>query len=113
MGRSHLEALLVAFALLRPDRAEEFASRVEAGRLSSACRGLLTQLVNPYADETVHYTAGQQAIATRVEQLTIAQLLPYAPDCDDLIDALNQLPLPAKRPAAWERDLAIGLESVA
>jgi hypothetical protein len=103
LSRAHLEALVVAMAIVRPEARAQLLRRVDRDHASPACWALLeqlagtTQLVRPTTD-------GQHALADRAELITIAELLDFS--LETLIGLVNALPTRATPPARWERDLA-------
>lgn len=110
LTRAHLEATLVAYAVVQPDRRADLLERVDRLRVSASAVGLLEQLAAPIDGPDDNWiwaaTKGQHALMARVEAITIADLC-FWPEAT-LLSLVNQLPERTERPAAWERDLERG-----
>ena len=97
-SREHLEAVLIAVALVRPDSALEIETLMDPDHLSPASLGLLAAIVDDPARcwqwlPDVRETEEEGQLAARVLDVTIEQITfqPLA----TLIDMLNELPAPS------------------
>lgn len=106
LTRRHLEALVVARAIVAPDAAV-ILDRLDRAVVSPAVLALIEQLVDPDVEDLVHTaTAGQREIADRAEAITLRQLVDYP--LDTLLGLVNGLAARPVAAPAWERDLAQG-----
>lgn len=111
LTRAHLEAVLIARAVVHHELAPYIVEQIDRDRLSVAGWALLAQLAQPTAaDDGVRPgSAAQLRLLDRVDLVTVADLCFWP--LDTLIALVNQLPERPTRVASWERDLAAGLVS--
>lgn len=113
LTRRHLEALVVAQAVVDPAIAEQLLERIDPLCVSSAVCALLTGIADRELEVTIE-TKGQRELAERVDHITVRELRGIdAFSLDTLVALLNRLPQCAPAERAWERDLAAGLDSEA
>lgn len=108
LSRPHLEATLVAVAVLRDDLRGELLERVDRLHASTSAVALLEQLADPAGDSWVHAgTAGQRELMERVQKITVEELCFWP--LDVLISLVNQLPERQERQSTYD----VGAERVA
>lgn len=107
LERKHLEALVVARAIVAPDPAE-ILERLDRAIVSPAVFALVEQLLDD-SDPVVWFrTKGQADLAARAESLSLRELLEYP--LETLLGLVNGLPARPLQAPAWERDLSVGLD---
>jgi hypothetical protein len=108
MTRTHLEARLIAFAIVRPELARELPTLVDRNAVTVACWALIRQLAEPDSEGVRATTTSQRRLADLAEGITVAQLLDWSSDV--IIETINREGWSdVVAPAAWERDLARGV----
>jgi hypothetical protein len=90
LSRAHLEACLVALAIVRPELARTLPARVDRDAVSPACWALLRQLADDAVDLVRTRSAAQQALADRAEAVRVGELLAWPPET--LLATVNALP---------------------
>lgn len=110
LTRRHLEALVVARAIVAADPAP-ILDRLDRGVVSPAVVALVEQLLEDDDAPVRVRTKGQRELADRAEAITLGEILFYP--LDTLLGLVNGLTPHATQPKAWERDLATGLEQEA
>jgi hypothetical protein len=90
LSRAHLEAQLVAHAIVQPQRRATLLAGVDRDRVSPACWALLAQLADPDTPDVRTDTEARQKLADRAEAVTVADLCLFPADVT--LALCNQLP---------------------